>query len=138
MLKKYMDTADNRHAYLFMLEVIVAIGIFVITASIIVMLFVRAKDYDMKTRDIHEANAYLTNLAEQIRLYDSSDQMESKLTEAGFEKKDDTHYEYVDRSYTYFVDLKNDDGLVDFNLACFKGKHEIIKLDVEHYIGDMR
>ncbi len=138
MVKKYMDTADNRHAYLFMLEVIVAIGIFVITASIIVMLFVRAKDYDTKTRDIHEANAYLTNLAEQIRLYDSSEQMEEKLTEAGFKKKDDTHYEYENRSYVYSVDLKNDDGLVDFNLACFKGKKEIVQFDVEHYIGDMR
>ena len=129
MLKKYMDTADNRHAYLFMLEVIVAIGIFVITASIIVMLFVRAKDYDMKTRDIHEANAYLKDYLKYI-----SNSVEFKYNDSNFilvleYKKDDTHYEYVDRSYTFFVDLKNDDGLVDFNLACFKGKHEIIKFD---------
>lgn len=134
--KKAFDSTENRHAYLFMLEVIISIGIFVITTSIIMMLFVKAKRYDIKTENLHEANTFITNLTEEIRLYSDREDMEEGFKEMGFKESKENSYRLKQGKYDYSVDLKKKEGVVVFSISCNVNSKNVLKRDVEHVLGD--
>lgn len=74
-----MEHVRSRHSWLFLLEIILSTGIFVIAASVFVLVFVKAGTVQQQAKDLYEANAKVANVLEMIRTSETEVAMMQRL-----------------------------------------------------------
>jgi len=77
--RRGMEHVRSRHSWLFLLEIILSTGIFVIAASVFVLVFVKAGTVQQQAQDLYEANAKIANVLEMIRTSETEVAMMQRL-----------------------------------------------------------
>ena len=138
---KRVSKQANRHSWLFLLETAIAMGIFAVSASVFILVFVQAKEKELDAEILHTANLEMQNTVELIRSCDTEEAMLETLQEnyemtaitTGYELR----WEDSDRSESYILwEYEVSNSMVQGKLHFLYGEEEVLTLEILQDVND--
>lgn len=127
---------ENRHVWLFLLEICLSIVIFVIASVVILTVFVAGHQKNIHAEELHIVNTDLENVEELIRSTDRVEDLEKNIASAyDISDKDKSGWTIsLNEQYDLIVTEKEEkDDLYTFQLTLKKdGRKEAESLTVRH------